>query len=140
MRLVQTERSNPAHVRSGELWLTATDEAVIVLVRKVRENGWGVIVTPVAFDIEHADESAFVLEGDMSPLEVPLVVYRDMLASLPLTALSERIVLDRNVNLLALKENGCGVTLGTPLCGRTDIRREIRKGIYERMISVDRYN
>ena len=78
--------------RRGELWLTASDEATMVLVRTVRDNDYGVVVVPVTLDVEVADSGALILDTSASPLAVPIVIYDRLAVSLPSSALSGRVM------------------------------------------------
>lgn len=135
---VDVEEADPAAARAGELWLTATDDAAMVLVTKVRPNGWGVVVVPVVFDIEVADSGTLVLDEAASPLAVPIAIYDGMLNSLPTSALRGRVVPTRaGVDLLRISDADPGVSRGTPLEGPADARHEVRQYINDRVVSVD---
>lgn len=136
--LLEVEEADPAEARVGELWLTAADDAAMVLITKVRPNGWGVVVVPVVLDTETADSGALVLDETVSPLPVPIAVYDGMLNSLPTSALRGRIVPSRSdVNLLQLTESDPGVSRGSPLEGPADPRHEVRQFINDSVVSVD---
>lgn len=135
---VDVEEADPTAARAGELWLTATDDAAMVLVAKVRPNGWGVVVVPVVFDIEVADSGTLVLDEAASPLAVPIAIYDGMLNSLPTSALRGRVVPTRaGVDLLRISEADPGVSRGTPLEGPADARHEVRQYINDQVVSVD---
>lgn len=135
---VELEEADPTAARAGELWLTATDDAAMVLVTKVRPNGWGVVVVPVVFDIEIADRGTLVLDQTASPLAVPIAIYDGMLNSLPTAALRGRVVPTRaGVDLLRVCDADPGVSRGTPLEGPADARHEVRQYINDRVASVD---
>lgn len=135
---VDVENADPTLAKAGELWLTAADDAAMVLVTKVRPNEWGVVVVPVVFDIEVADNGTLVLDETASPLAVPIAIYDGMLNSLPSSALRGRVVPTRaGVDLLAVSEADPGVSRGTPLEGPADARHEVRQYINDRVVSVD---
>lgn len=135
---VDVENADPSGAVAGELWLTAADDATMVLVTKVRPHGWGVVVVPVVFDIEVADNGTLILDETVSPLRLPISIYDGMLNSLPTAALKTRVVPSREgVDLLKVTDTDPGVSRGTPLEGPADPRHEIRQYINERVISVD---
>lgn len=136
--LIEVEDADPAGARVGEYWLTAADDAAMVLITKVRPNGWGVVVVPVVLDTETADSGTLVLDETVSPLAVSIAVYDGMLNSLPTSALRGRIVPSRSgVNVLQLTEADAGVSRGSPLGGPADPRHEIRQYISDRVVSLD---
>lgn len=135
---IEVEDADPSDVGPGELWLTATDDAAMVVVAEVRPEGRGVVVTPVVLDIEVADHGTLVLDRTASPLPVPIAVYDGMLISLPVAALRGRVVPVRaDVDLLGLSEGDPGVGRGTPLEGPADPRHEVRQSIADRVLSAE---
>ena len=135
---LDVEDVNPAAAKVGELWLTATDDSVMVLITKVRPNGWGVVVVPVVFDVEVADSGSLVLDETASPLRVPISVYEGMLTSLPASALKGRVIpIRKGIDLLKVTDTDPGVSRGTALEGSGDSRHEIRHYINERITSAD---
>lgn len=134
---IDVEQVDPGSARPGELWLTAAEDASMVLITKLRANDWGVIVAPVVFDVEIADIGTLVLDEAASPIAVPISIYDAMLTSLPSTALRGRVATRPDVDLLALTEDMPGVTRGTPLEGPADPRHEIRQYINDRIRSAD---
>jgi hypothetical protein len=139
--VIAVERPAPEDAQPGELWLTAGDDAAMVLVRSVRANGSSVVVVPVVFDVEVADGSAVVLDENASPLAVPIAIWETLLVSLPTTALRERVVVTRpNVDLLhGLSKTAPGVFQGSPLEGPTDPRHEVRQYLIDRLTALDPY-
>ena len=135
---IEVEDADPSAVGPGELWLTAADDAAMVLVTEVRPTGRSVTVVPVVLDIEIADRGTLVLDQTTSPLAVPIAIYDDMPISLPMAALRGRVAPVRaGVDLLALSEADPGVSRGTPLEGPTDPRHEVRQSITEQLIPAE---
>lgn len=135
---IEVEDVEPGDARPGELWLTAADDASMVLITKVRPNNWGVIVAPVVFDVEIADIGTLVLDQTASPIGVPISIYDGMLSSIPNAALRGQVLRTRpDVDLLRLTAGSPGVTRGTPLEGPGDPRHEIRQYISDRIAAVD---
>ena len=82
---IRSEPLDGSEAIRGDLWITASDDSAIVLIRSVRENDWGVVVVPVILDVEVADSGALVLDETASPLDTPIAIYERMTISLPLT-------------------------------------------------------
>lgn len=120
-------------VQAGELWLTGGDEAVMVLVRRVLDSGLGLVVVPVTFDVEVADNGTLVLAAQASPLGVPLAIYDGMLSGLPVGALSSRVATIHDVDLLNVIDGDPGVTRGSALEGPGDPRHEVRQYVADRL-------
>ncbi|HEX9992466.1 MAG TPA: hypothetical protein VGB14_06025 [Acidimicrobiales bacterium] len=135
-----TEAVSADDAQPGELWLTTGEEAAIVLVRSIQRSGDGVVVVPVAFDIEVADEGTLVLDETASPLSVPLAIWVTLLVSLPSTALAERLVTSSDVNLVGIEPDGEHIWRGTPLEGPTDPRHEVRQHLVDRLAALDSYD
>jgi len=126
--------------RRGELWLTNADEAIIVLVRSVRDDDYGVVVVPVTLDIEVADSGALIFDASASPLAVPIAIYDRLAVSLPSSALSGRVLpLRSNIDLVTLSAGEPGVSRGSPLEGSTDPRLEVRQFLSDRLVALDPY-
>ncbi len=135
---IEVEDGDPAEAGPGELWLTAPDDAAMVLVTAVGPEGGGVIVAPVVLDVETADEGTLVLDGTASPLAVPIAIYDGMLVSLPTSALRGRVVpVRRDVDLLGLSEADPGVGRGAPLEGPADPRHEVRQSIHDQVVGAE---
>lgn len=133
---IETVDASPATALPGELWLTHGDEATMLLVRKVLGPPLGLVVVPVTFDTEVADNGTVVLDSDTSPLGVPLAIYDGMLSGLPLNALLCRVVTVREVDLLTLTVGERGVLRGSPLEGPGDPRHEVRQYIADRLTAL----
>lgn len=123
--------------RPGELWLTAADEAAMVLVRSVRGRGSGVVVVPVITDVEVADRGARIVDATASPVGVPIAIYDRLVVSLPSAALLGRIVPTKDVDVLALTDGDLGVSRGSPLEDPSDPRIEIRQHLIDRLTALD---
>lgn len=137
---IEVEEASGIDARPGELWLTASDEATMVLVRSVRNNESGLVVVPVTLDVEVGDSGTLILDQPESPLGVPLVIYERLLVSLPSTALSGRVVPVRTaIDLLALGDGDTGVSRGSALEGPADPRLEIRQYLSDRLVALDPY-
>ena len=122
---------------AGELWLTIGDDATMVLVRTVRDADDSVIVVPVTFDVEVADSGTMVLDASVSPIGVPLAVFERLIVSLPSAALRGRVVLSRDVDLLAISDTDSGVSRGVAIQGPTDPRLEVREYLVDRLAALD---
>lgn len=131
--LIDVEDVEGLHARPGELWLTSTDVATLVLVRAVRGVGSGVVVVPVVLDVEVADSSTLILDRDASPLGLPIAMFERLSTSVPTDALSGRIIPRSPVDLLAVTDADAGVSRGRPLEGPTDPRREVRQDLIDRL-------
>ncbi len=137
---IEVEEAPGIAARRGELWLTASDEATMVLVRTVRDNDYGVVVVPVTLDVEVADSGALVLDTSASPLAVPIAIYDRLPVSLPSSALSGRVMpLRSGVDLLSLVAGEPGVSRGSPLEGSADPRLEVRQYLSDRLVALDSY-
>lgn len=137
---IEIEDAPGAAAQQGELWLTASDEATMVLVRSVRSNDYGVVVVPVTLDIEVADSGTLILEESVSPIGVPLVIYDHLVVSLPSAALSGRIIpVHSDFDLLALVAGDPGVSRGSALEGPADPRLEVRQYLSDRLVALDPY-
>ena len=135
---IDTEDIDPSDAAAGDLWLTAADDSVMVLVTKVRANGWGVVVVPVVLDVEVADAGTLVLDDTASPVDVPIAIYSDMANSLPISALSGRVIPTRpGVDLLRITDTDPGVHRGSPLEGPADPRHEVRQYIADQLVTID---
>ncbi|HEX7133625.1 MAG TPA: hypothetical protein VF228_13700 [Iamia sp.] len=135
---IEVEEADPSAVGTGELWLTAADDAAMVLVTEVWPEGRGVVVVPVVLDVEVADDGTLVLDGTASPLAVPMAIYDGMLTRLPMATLRGRIVPARpGVDLLRLSEDHPGVSRGSPLEGPADPRHEVRQAIDEHLVGAE---
>jgi hypothetical protein len=119
----------------GELWLAAGDEAVMVLIRTVRDHG--LVVVPVTLDTEAADDETLVLDDTSSPLAVPLAIYERLTISIGSYALRSRVVPVRDVDLFDLVVGQPGVTRGSAIDGPTDPRLEIRQYLIDRLTALD---
>lgn len=135
---IDTEDIDPSGAAPGDLWLTAADDAVMVLVTKVRPNDWGVVVVPVVLDIEIADSGTLVLDDTASPIDVPIAIYSGMANSLPISALRGRVIPTRpGVDLLRITDTDPGVYRGLPLEGPADPRHEVRQYIADQLVTID---
>jgi len=137
---IEIEDAPGTAARPGELWLTASDEATMVLVRTVRDNDYGVVVVPVTLDVEVADGGALILDTSASPLAVPVAIYDRLAVSLPSSALSGRVMPPRSdVDLLSLVAGKPVVSRGSPLEGPADPRLEVRQYLSDRLVALDSY-
>ncbi len=135
---VETHPAAGSTARPGELWLTASDPAAIVLVRKVRDHDWGLVVVPATLDVEVADSGTLILDETASPIGTPIGIYEHLTISLPSSALAERIVPTRpDVDLLGLVDGDPGVTHGTALRGSADPRHEVRQYLTDQLVRLD---
>lgn len=134
--LIDVEEADGADARPGELWLTASDVATVVLVRAVRSIGAGFVVVPVVLDVGIGDSSTLVLDSSTSPIGVPIAIFERLVTSVPAHGLKGRIVPTSEVDLLALTDADPGVSRGLPLEGVTDPRREVRQELVDRLASL----
>lgn len=125
--------------RPGELWLTSADDAAMVLVRSIRADGDGVVVVPVTLEIEVADQRVLTLDEAASPLAVPMAIYEDLVVSLPIGALAERVIPRSDVDLMVLADDDEGVSRGAPIRSATDPRLEVRQYLVDRLTALDPY-
>lgn len=132
----ELEDASGSDARPGELWLTASDEAAMVLVKATRSEDNDLVVVPVSFDIEAADQGALVLEAPASPLPIPIVVYEDLVLTLPARALDQHLTSVR-IDVLGLREGDPGVSRGVPLSGPDDPRLEVRRDLADRIVVSD---
>lgn len=124
--------------KAGELWVTAGIEPVVVLVRKVRSHGWGVVVVPVSFDVDAATSAALVVTGSRSPFRVPVAVYVSMTASLTLLSLAGRLVVPApESGLLGITADTSGVSVGTAAPCNGHCYDSARWRLYHQMVAAD---
>lgn len=136
---IELESASGFEAQRGELWLTAGDDATMVLIRSIRADRSRVVVVPVTLDIEVADHGSIILQAQASPLTVPIVIYEDLIVSLPATALVERVIPARDGVDLLEPGVGAGVSRGTALEGPADPRLEIRQYLVDRLVTLDPY-
>lgn len=135
-----TEDEVPENAKPGQLWLTTGEEPALVLVRSVRQSGDGVVVVPVALDLEVADDAVRVLDGSASPLPVPIAIWDTLVVSLPVTALAERVATRGDVDVSDVGATGPGVSRGTALEGPADPRHEVRQYLLDRLTALETYD
>ena len=137
---IEIEDAPGTAAQSGELWLTASDEATMVLVRSVRANDYGIVVVPVTLDVEAADSGALLIDTSASPLATPIAIYDRLPVSLSPSALSGRVSpLRGDVDLLSLVAGDPGVSRGSPLDGPSDPRLEVRQYLSDRLVALESY-
>lgn len=122
--------------RPGELWLTASDVASMVLVRAAELNAERFTVVPVVRDVEVVDRSARILDDTVSPIGEPIAIYDRLVVTVPPESLAQRIVPLRDVDLLTLVD-GDGVRHGTKLEGPGDPRHEFRQHLIDALTALD---
>lgn len=124
--------------RAGDLWLTAEDAAMVVLVIVLRADG-DVVAVPVVADVEIADSDSAVLDASVSPIGVPIAVFEQLKVNLPLRALAGRIrPLAGRPAVMSTLESGVGVDRGRPIDGMSDPRLEVRQYLIDRLTSLQR--
>lgn len=134
-RPVDSVDASPETAAPGELWLTAGDEAVMVLLRQILDPSLS-LVSPVTFDVEAADDGTVVLDADASPLGLPLAIHDGTTVRLPLDVLHSRVVPARTVDLLTVTVGDPGVRRGGPLDGPADPRHEVRQHLADRLLAL----
>jgi hypothetical protein len=112
-----------------ELWLAGAgderDQRMFVLV--LRTQGERVLVAPVTFDVEAADDETLIVGADHSPLHAGLAIYPTLATELPRSLLVQR--------LGAISTTGAGA--GAPITGPSDPRIEIRQYLADRLDSME---
>jgi hypothetical protein len=138
---VEAVETDSSEVLQGEVWLTSSDEPMLVLVRSIRNDDSGVVVTPVTLDVRVADDGCWILDKLTSPLTVPIVIYDNLRISLPSTALASRVVpLNSRLDLLSLSTDNPGVSRGSPLEGPGDLRYEVRQFLVDHLTTLEAYD
>ena len=137
---IATQPASGSDAQRGELWLTTGDIAAMVVIRSVREHGWGMVVAPVTFNVEAADRDTLILDETVSPLGVPIAIYPSIMSSLPATALAERIVFVRDSTDLWALEESAGVSRGTPILSSSDPRLELHQYLADQLAVLDPYD
>jgi hypothetical protein len=104
----------------GELWRARDADghtAALVLVRAV--EGDGLVVVPVTFDVDHADERTLLVPAESSPLGIALAVH---------DALEHTVDLSTAIDRLGSIDAG-GADRGTPVVSPLDERAEFHASI-----------
>lgn len=136
--LVDVQDAPSRDAKRGELWLTAGDEAIMVLVRTVRTApAHGLVVVPVTLDVEAADDETLVLDETSSPLAVAVAIYEHLTISIGSHALRTRVMPVRDVDLFSIGVGDPGVSRGSAIDGPTDPRLEIRQYLTDRLTALD---
>ena len=76
----------------GELWRASQPgggPVNVVWVRSVRSTE--VVVVPVSFDVELADDATLIVPGDASPLGLPLAIHTGLEATIDRETLRDRL-------------------------------------------------
>jgi hypothetical protein len=112
----------------GDLWLAGDDERVLVLV--LRTHGERLLVAPVTFDVEAADEETVVVDAARSPLQIGLAVHPTLATEVPRTVL---------VGRLGALAGGIdeGLTGGVAVAGPADPRLGLRQLLADRLASLE---
>jgi len=119
-------------VATGELWLAGPDERVLVVTLGVRDDGARVLVAPVTFDVEAADEETVVVDAGSSPLQTPLAIHPRLATEVPRVALVERVAaFAPDADLADLG------TRGPTIVDASDPRLEVRQHLADRLGSLE---
>ena len=146
--LVPTGEGGDANgpVTRGDLWLAGSDVRILVVVVDVvvdvRGDGDGdddgdgdggrILVAPVTFDIEAADDETRIVDGGDSPLQTALAVYPRLATELPREALGQRIA--------TFGPGAVVADLGRPgaaIVDASDPRLEVRQHLADRLGSIE---
>ena len=102
-------------------------------------GGERVLVAPVTFDVEAADEDAVVVDVGRSPLGAGVVLFPALTAALPRAGLVRRVTTLATATELPglLAGNGPGSSRGTASRGDTDPRLELRRHLAERLEALE---
>jgi hypothetical protein len=121
--------------RPGEIWRAGRDEALLVWVRLVFDDGVADVI-PLVLDIELADQETVVIEADATPLASELAAMVALRTHIDFGAFINRIgVLDlyREVTEVrtAVKEGRrpSGIRVGPPIDDDNDQRIEYRQAL-----------
>ncbi|CAA9211015.1 MAG: hypothetical protein AVDCRST_MAG10-113 [uncultured Acidimicrobiales bacterium] len=123
---------------TGELWLAGDEERVLVLV--LGPHGVEtVLVAPVTFDVEAADDQTVVVDAARSPLGTGIVVHPVQATALPRTVLAGRLAtLATAAELPALLAGDApGTRRGPAIDTDADPRLELRGHIADRLGDVE---
>jgi anti-sigma factor RsiW len=124
---------------TGDLWLAGpdpdspdgSDERVMVVVLGAQDDG-RLLVAPVTFDVEAADEETLVVDAAHSPLRTGLAVHPRLATEVPAAVLVGR-----------LGSFGPGADLGAvrpgvaAVAGASDPRLDIRQYLADRLCSLE---
>jgi hypothetical protein len=122
----------------GEVWAAGSEERVLVLVISSIEDA-RVIVAPVSFDVDTADDETIIVASDQTALRLPLALYPTLRTDVPVSALRSgygALVAPGEVERLVRGESA-GASRGTPITGPTDPRLELRQYLADRLGDLD---
>ncbi|MCU1694677.1 MAG: hypothetical protein JWR34_740 [Mycobacterium sp.] len=130
--VLPTDRSE---VMAGEVWRAGSNEAVLVWVRKVFDDGV-IDVIPVVLDTDLADQESILVPSDLSPLGTAVAVMISLRTHIDQRALINWIgTLDISAEvaevIAAVREDRLprGVAVGPPIVDDYDQRLEYRQAL-----------
>ncbi len=122
---------------AGEIRLVGGDQRLLVLVLEVGPHT--VLVTPVTFDVEAADDESVVVGGGRSPLPTAMVLHPALAAHVPREVVGGRLAtLTGPAELPGLLAGHAPETSrGPAIAGPTDPRLELRQHLVDLLGSLD---
>jgi hypothetical protein len=122
----------------GEIWAAGDEERILVFILGNVDEG-RVMLAPVTFDADTADDETVVLDARRSPFRLPLAVYPTLRTDVPAAALRSRfgsIAAPDAIDRL-LEAAVPGASRGTPILGPSDPRLELRQYLLDRLGALD---
>jgi len=117
----------------GDLWLTASEPRLLVVVLGGEEDR--VLVAPVTFDVETADDETLVVAAEHSPLQTGLALFPRLATEVPRTVLGERI---GSFGPAAVLAGALAIaTSGPAIVDASDPRLEVRQHLADRLGSIE---
>ena len=117
----------------GDMWLTGSEPRLLVVVMGEEEGR--LLVAPVTFDVEAADDETLVVDAGHSPLHTALAIHPRLATEVPRTVLGERI--GSFGSRAALADVMDAATSGAPIVDATDPRLDVRQHLADRLGSIE---